>query len=283
MWLFGGSSGSVVSPATPEIEVFDADFSKIENKNLEAKQGEVKLFSFNGQITHKITLLNVTSDSLKLLIESNPITLILNVGETKQVDVNIDEINDLEITLVSISGGNANISIKKLEGAEIVAEQELNNEPLFDVNIEIENLFKVVKSGGNVIAKIEAYNVNRIGQVDIYIEYYITSKEDNQTKLAQGADTLAVEAVTSFIRILQVPLTLKSGTYLFNVDVSYGGEKMASGHAEFRVVRNYQLFIVAGVILALITGIFFYLRYIYKKEEKLEKIVNKMRRKKKIN
>jgi len=141
----------------------------------------------------------------------------------------------------------------------------------------------VVKSGGNVIAKIEAYNVNRIGQVDIYIEYYITSKEDNQTKLAQGADTLAVEAVTSFIRILQVPLTLKSGTYLFNVDVSYGGEKMASGHAEFRVVRNYQLFIVAGVILALITGIFFYLRYIYKKEEKLEKIVNKMRRKKKIN
>jgi len=283
LWLFGGSSGSVVSPATPEIEVFDADFSKIENKNLEAKQGEVKLFSFNGQITHKITLLNVTSDSLKLLIESNPITLILNVGETKQVDVNIDEINDLEITLVSISGGNANISIKKLEGAEIVAEQELNNEPLFDVNIEIENLFKVVKSGGNVIAKIEAYNVNRIGQVDIYIEYYITSKEDNQTKLAQGADTLAVEAVTSFIRILQVPLTLKSGTYLFNVDVSYGGEKMASGHAEFRVVRNYQLFIVAGVILALITGIFFYLRYIYKKEEKLEKIVNKMRRKKKIN
>ena len=283
MWLFGGSSGSVVSPATPEIEVFDADFSKIENKNLEAKQGEVKLFSFNVQITHKITLLNVTSDSLKLLIESNPITLILNVGETKQVDVNIDEINDLEITLVSISGGNANISIKKLEGAEIVAEQELNNEPLFDVNIEIENLFKVVKSGGNVIAKIEAYNVNRIGQVDIYIEYYITSKEDNQTKLAQGADTLAVEAVTSFIRILQVPLTLKSGTYLFNVDVSYGGEKMASGHAEFRVVRNYQLFIVAGVILALITGIFFYLRYIYKKEEKLEKIVNKMRRKKKIN
>lgn len=273
----------MVSPATPEIEVFDADFSKIENKNLEAKQGEVKLFSFNGQITHKITLLNVTSDSLKLLIESNPITLILNVGETKQVDVNIDEINDLEITLVSISGGNANISIKKLEGAEIVAEQELNNEPLFDVNIEIENLFKVVKSGGNVIAKIEAYNVNRIGQVDIYIEYYITSKEDNQTKLAQGADTLAVEAVTSFIRILQVPLTLKSGTYLFNVDVSYGGEKMASGHAEFRVVRNYQLFIVAGVILALITGIFFYLRYIYKKEEKLEKIVNKMRRKKKIN
>jgi len=97
LWLFGGSSGSVVSPATPEIEVFDADFSKIENKNLEAKQGEVKLFSFNGQITHKITLLNVTSDSLKLLIESNPITLILNVGETKQVDVNIDEINQYQV------------------------------------------------------------------------------------------------------------------------------------------------------------------------------------------
>ena len=37
---------------------------------------------------------------------------------------------------------------------------------------------------------------------------------------------------------------------------------MASSNAEFRVIRSYEIIIVIGIILLIITGIFFYLRLI---------------------
>ena len=265
----GGTSGGGSSTTpTPGIKEFDVDFSTTESKTLEAKQGDIKTFSFQGEVTHKITATEVTITSIKLIIESEPIILILNIGEIKQIDINQDEINDFEIKLISIISGKARFSLTKLEGADIVAKEELGKEALFDVKISVENWFKVVKSGREVIAKIEVFNVNNIGQVDVIVDYYITSKEDNKTKLAQGSDTLAVEAVASFVRSLRVPYNVKSGNYLFNVDVSYQNVVMASGNTEFRVIRNYEIIIAVSIITLIVVAVFVYLWRIKKKEEK---------------
>ena len=299
----GGGSSSSTAPTINkttsgilDIEKFDVDFSKISEKNIEMKQGDVKTFSFNNEITHKISLLEITTESVKIIIESEPITLVLKIGETKQIDINEDNINDFEITLISTSNNKANISLKKLEGADIVAKEELEEairkEALFDVKISIANLFKVVKSGREIIAQIEVFNVNNIGQVDAVVDYYIISKEDNKTKLTGGSDTLAIEAVASFVRSLAVPYDTKSGKYLFSVDVKYKDKIMASSNAEFRVIRSYEIIIVIGIILLIITGIFFYLRLIKKREEKdvmmikrkekkLEKEIKKLEKNKK--
>ena len=57
---------------------------------------------------------------------------------------------------------------------------------------------------------------------------------------------------------------------------------MASGHAEFRVIRNYEIIIAVGIITLIIIGIFFYLRKIKKREEKdiraLKKEIGKLKR-----
>ena len=216
----------------------------------------------------------MTANSITLLITSNPITTQINLGETKEIDINEDNVNDIEIKLLSIIAGKARFSLIKLSGAEIVAkeeiEKEIRKEALFDANVNIENLFKIVKSGQEVITNIEVFNVNNIGQVDITVDYYLTTKEDNQTKLAEGSDTLAVEAVASFVRGLKVPYNLKSGNYLFNVDVKYKGELMASGNAEFTVIRNYEIIIAVSVIVLVVAGIFFNLWLIKRKEKRLE-------------
>lgn len=290
----GGGGGSTTTTTNvtpiPEEELFDIDFSSESSGSLEVKEGEIKTFSFNSQIKHSITIMTLTTDSITLLITSNPITIQIKTGETKQIDINSDGINDIEIKLVSITNRVANLLFKKLEGADIAAQEEIEEavrkEALFDVKVRISNLFKVVKSGRDVIAEIEVFNVNNIGQVDVGIDYYITSKDDNTTLLVQGSDTLAVEAVTSFVRSLKIPYNVRSGAYYFNVDVKYNDNIMASGHAEFRVIRNYEIIAVVGVILLIVVCIFVYLWRIKRKEEKIEKkevrlegIVRKLKKK----
>ena len=283
----GGSPGGGIITPPATISEFDVDFSTTNGKTVESQQGDIKTFSFQGEVTHKITATEVTTNSIKLLIESDPIILILNIGETKQVDINEDNIYDFEIKLLSIISGKAKFTLTKLEGADIVAseelEEEITKEALFDVKVSISNLFNIVKSGREIIANIEVLNVNNIGQVDVLVEYSIVDKENNT--IAQGSDTLAVEAVASFVRSLTVPYNIKPGTYYFNVDVSYKDTIMASGNAEFKVIKTYEIIIAVSILALILAGIFFYLWRIKKKEEKdigfLKRQISKLKNKSK--
>jgi len=275
-----GGGGTATTPTTNQtISKFDVDFSNVSTGTLEVKQGDVKTFSFNGDVKHSITLLSVTASSITLLITSNPITEQINLGETKQVDINNDGINDLEIKLLSIINGNARFYLTKLAGSDIVAKEEIQKGVLFDIKVSLSNLFNVVRTGREIIAKIEVLNVNNIGQVDVGVDYYITSKEDNQTKLVEGSDTLAVEAVASFVRSLTIPYNLKAGNYWFNVDVRYKGEIMASGKVEFTVIINYEIIIAVGMVILIVAGIFVYLWRINRREKRVEKQVKIMKQK----
>jgi len=280
----GGGGGGTPTPAvnktiTVTIPKFDIDFSNVSTGSLEVKQGDIKTFSLNGEVKHSITLISVTTDSITLLITSEPITVQVKLGETKQIDINKDSINDLEIRLISIISGKANFSLIKLSGADIAGKNELGKEALFDAKVSIVNLFQVIITGREVISEIQVFNVNNIGQVDVTVNYYITSKQDNQTRLAEGSDTLAVEAVSSFVRSLKVPYNTKAGKYLFNVEVKYNDKVMASSHAEFTVIRNYEIIIAGAIIVLIVGGIFFYLWSIRRKEEKDMKILKREIRK----
>jgi len=117
------SGGGADGEATPS---FDIDFSgDILEGTLKDSEGRIRTFSFDGATTHKITFKEVGTDSVTLKIESDPVEVTLNVGDTKEVDVNGDGVNDLSITLNSVTGGKADIAIKKIEeGAEIVAKED---------------------------------------------------------------------------------------------------------------------------------------------------------------
>ena len=98
------------------------------------------------------------------------------------------------------------------------------------------------------------------------------------TKLAEGSDTLAVEAVSSFVRSLIVPYNTKAGVYYFNVDIKYNDKIMASSHAEFRVIKSYEIIIAGGIIILIFAGILAYLWSIKRRERKIEKREKKLER-----
>ena len=120
----GGSSGSSSSGGTPAIS-FDVDFTDSPKATLKAAQGRIKSFSFDGATKHTITFNEVTATTATLIIASDPVTVQLNVGQSKEVDVNNDGVSDMKVTLNSIANNVADITVEKVEaGAEAVKREE---------------------------------------------------------------------------------------------------------------------------------------------------------------
>ena len=177
-------------------------------------------------------------------INSEPQIVTLNLNEIKQIDLNKDNINDIQVKLLSIVNEKASFSVCKLIGAEILSKEEIERlirkEALFDVKISLLEKFKKVFPGEEISAEIQIFNVNNIGKVDIVLDYWLSS--ENGTILSSASDSLAVEAVASFVRSLIVPEDIKPGTYYFNVDVTYK-EFTTSSKAEFKVKTKKRDFI----------------------------------------
>ncbi|MDG6219858.1 MAG: hypothetical protein QCI38_00230, partial [Candidatus Thermoplasmatota archaeon] len=76
--------------------------------------------TINGE-AHTITVLSVTGTSAVVEIRSNPQQVSLNVGETANVDTDGNGLNDLAVTLVSITDGAVSLSFQLLD--ETLAEE----------------------------------------------------------------------------------------------------------------------------------------------------------------
>ena len=73
---------------------------------------------------HSLIIDEITEDSVTLTIYSDPQEITLMLEESKSVDLNADEINDVLITLHSIEDGKADITIQKIgEWAPVIEEE----------------------------------------------------------------------------------------------------------------------------------------------------------------
>ena len=115
----GGSSGGT-GASTAEVKV-DKSITEIgASATITKSEGQSSTFSLDGKVSHTLKFKTVTSGSATIVIQSDPIEVTLNVGETKEVDVDGDGTNDLEVTLESVSSGAAKVTLKKI--AETTAE-----------------------------------------------------------------------------------------------------------------------------------------------------------------
>jgi len=113
----GGGAGGEAGGAAAEVKVFDVDFSKLNEKEFSRNEGTKVTFSLDGTTEHKITWTKVEANSVTLTIESTPQEVQLNVGESKDVDVTGDGINDISVKLVKIDDNKADVITTKLAGA----------------------------------------------------------------------------------------------------------------------------------------------------------------------
>lgn len=106
------SGGSGTGTATqPKVE---NDLSVSEVVTITKQQGRIVSFSLDGQNVHKMTFKEVTASKVTLVLESTPVEVTLEIGESKKVDLDGDGTGDVEVTLVSIKNGLAEITTKKL-------------------------------------------------------------------------------------------------------------------------------------------------------------------------
>ncbi len=111
----GGSSGGDSGGAEAEVKV-DHNLAKEADATIEVakKEGQSTTISLDSKTSHTVKFKKVTSSSVTLVIESDPVEVTLSVGESKQLDLDGDGSNELEVTLESISGGAAKVVMKKI-------------------------------------------------------------------------------------------------------------------------------------------------------------------------
>jgi hypothetical protein len=64
--------------------------------------------------THLLTIDKILNDSIRITISSDPMTFLLQTGQTKKLDVNSDGVYDLSVFLKSISGLRANLVLTSI-------------------------------------------------------------------------------------------------------------------------------------------------------------------------
>jgi len=110
----GGSGGGTTENQSQENQIVNIS---LENTTWDSTEkpgkfgkGEVKNFLFWGE-SHSIKVIDFGPNYVTIEIRSNPISLTVTAGETKDVDINSDGTNDLAVTYNGLVDGKADISI----------------------------------------------------------------------------------------------------------------------------------------------------------------------------
>ncbi|MBT3866160.1 hypothetical protein HOF78_03625 [Candidatus Woesearchaeota archaeon] len=109
------------------------------------EQGEARLIKKLGGIRfllaeeeHEIKVEEMGDSSVTLLISSEPFTVSLEVNETKEIDVNADGVNDLEIYLHKIHQKSADLVFKEISSPAPLVEEVIEAPSVEDVTDVVE-------------------------------------------------------------------------------------------------------------------------------------------------
>jgi len=111
----------VDSPITVILNDFQS-YTSGEGKQLALGPNQVVKFKVEAE-THSATIQEVGTDYAILLLQSEPITVYLGVGQTSRYDVNRDGQNDISITLNGVTNGVANLVFAQLSQSKPVVVQ----------------------------------------------------------------------------------------------------------------------------------------------------------------
>ena len=119
----GGSSGS--GSGSPTV-ITGSTYNVNENQFKEGTSAQLKVndgfkvtfksSSKGSAEVHTVKVTEIEGNSAVIVIASDPLTMKMNVGENKNVDVDGDGIYDIMVTLESIADGKANIEIIETSG-----------------------------------------------------------------------------------------------------------------------------------------------------------------------
>ncbi|MEK6936683.1 MAG: hypothetical protein AABW58_01275 [Nanoarchaeota archaeon] len=118
--FYEGDEGVSVEEEAEEQKVAEVDLSRsVDGSAPEGEvsglQGESSTFTLDGETQHTLTFLKVTATSATIRLESTPNDITLNVGESREVDLDGDGDNDVVVKLTSVQDEEAKVMIKPVK------------------------------------------------------------------------------------------------------------------------------------------------------------------------
>lgn len=125
----GGSSGGGGGGADPNAPktYYLLDSQMLTGVTKAMKVNDKMKFNLSDNQTHTLTIIEVNANSTAVRIESEPVEVIIKIGELKKVNINNDGLYDLEILLNSVQNSQANITLTKTQERIPVKYLAMNN------------------------------------------------------------------------------------------------------------------------------------------------------------
>jgi C1A family cysteine protease len=172
----GGGGGGISSGSTPN--VFTLNETIIQNENrLTLAKGDSINFRLSNTENHSVKVNSINTEIVNITIASNPIVLILSIGEERKINLTNPEYYDLYIKLENISSPKANITIKEINESILTIKKESAQDKQEIVNEKSEN------KRGNFI--IWAIVIIILGTAS-YISIKTLSSKKNLSKKKKG-------------------------------------------------------------------------------------------------
>ena len=195
----------------------------------------------------------------------------IGVGESREIRLDFiaseESIPDLYIGKIIVKGDEIEKEILVVIGIESV-------DPLFDVIVEILNKFRQVSPGEEAVANIKLFEVEKVGKVDVELEYSIRDGEGNI--IVSDSETIAVEGQANFFKTLQISKNVLEGEYLFYVKANYLGQ-IAGASEWFNVSKEKYIsrievisYIFLGIIVVILVVGFIILSEMKKVKKKIK-------------
>jgi len=214
---------------------------------------------------HSVLISAVGANTVTLIIQSNPMTVQLGVGEEKNVDIDNDGIYDLYVRLERIIDGKAEIIVKQADELAAIRQSPITGqiitrpETIMDIFVNVLGDYKV-NTGQKVLAEITFFNFGTEDIIDAAFSYCV---KDSNGNLVVGwvKDTVAVHTKTQFIKEIVLPKNLEDGVYYINTRVQYNSET-AESNDNFEIAKEkaaavsefnlYALFLIGGIIALIV-------------------------------
>lgn len=121
-------------------------------------------------------------------------------------------------------------------GEEILVSVEVESrKPLFDVMVSIRDESLEVMPGEELVADVTLVNIDRIGVVNVSVDYAIENFEGNV--IVEETELVAVETEKDFVKVFVIPENTEPGDYVLYVKATYEG-RVGSASAAFGIVKR---------------------------------------------
>ena len=243
---------------------FDADFTKSIQFTFSVKEGTTKIFTFDGVSNHSIQIESVNLTKATFVIPSQP-RITMNIGETKEVDVNNDGIGDMKINLKNINNGVVYYTMEKIEGGSKITGQTII-ENFMDVSIKVSEDYKIINPNQNnkILVEITFLNLGTEEIKDTIFTYCVYNNNNLVGECIK--ETVTVQTKVQLIKRISLPSDIEEGTYSVIVKVDYNNETEESQDIfevknkqeskpriyNFRITKSYLIIGLLGLISVLI-------------------------------